>query len=268
MPILAKCTCGKAVNVRDDLAGKAVKCPGCGNPIKVVASQGGQASAKATQAAPQQRVAVPAAPKAALDDLFSEEGFDRHVAQVCPVCRVEMQAGAVLCTKCGYNKQTGERLESHKTAGVDISHGEVFLQKAGKDMDVETAMQAKMANAGMPWWVLALILFFIVSAVSIAVVAINVARRVDGEGSFNAMATFLVLGFGAVQTVALGAYLVILVKAFKQSIKEGLLTMFVPLYILYFVFKNFKDTWRPFAAYILLSCIAGGLIFGAIRAGL
>ena len=266
MPILVKCTCGKAVNVRDDLAGKAVKCPGCGNPIKVVAAAPtGQASAKATQAAPQQRAA---APKAELDDLFSQEGFDRHVAQVCPVCRVEMQAGAVMCTKCGYNKQTGERFEAHKTAGVDISHGEVALQKAGRDLDHETELQAKMASAGMPWWVMALILFFIVSAVSIAVIAINVARRVDGEGSFNAMATFLVLGFGAVQTVALGLYLVIIVKAFKQSVKEGLLTMFVPLYVLYFVYKNFADTWRPFAAYFVLSCIGGGLYAAALKAGL
>ena len=44
------------------------------------------------------------------DDLFSEEGFSQEVAAVCPACATEMDAGAVLCTKCGYNKQTGQRL--------------------------------------------------------------------------------------------------------------------------------------------------------------
>ena len=61
----------------------------------------------------------PAAPQAsaALDDLFDEEGFSENVAAVCPACRQEMDAGAVLCTKCGYNIESGEKLEGHMTRG-------------------------------------------------------------------------------------------------------------------------------------------------------
>ncbi len=263
MPIPVKCSCGKAVNVRDDLAGKAIKCPGCGKPVQV-----GSGSAAAPSRAMAQATAAAPPAKSSLDDLFTEEGFDRQVAAVCPACRVEMAANAVLCTKCGYNKQTGERLESHKTAGVDISHGELALNKATRDMAHEKALQEKMENVGMPWWMMALVLFFIISAVSIAVVAINVSRRVDGAGEFKAMATFLILGFGAVLTIAIGAYLGIIIKAFKQEIKTGLLTMFIPPYLLFFCWKNLGDTWRLLATVVGLGIIAGALYAGAVRAGL
>ncbi len=272
MPIPVKCSCGKAVNVRDELAGKAIKCPGCGNPVKV-GSTVAVANASAGKPAAAGRTAQQAAPAAAaksagLDDLFTEEGFDRHVAQVCPACRKEMKAGAILCTNCGYNKQTGERFEAHKTAGVDISHGEVALQKAGKDIDYEKAMQDKLLAAGMPPWVMALVLFFIVSAVTIAVIAINNARRLDGAGGFNPMATFLILGFGAVLTVSLGAYFSIVARAFKTEMKQGLLAMFIPPYWLYFVYMNFRTTWKSFATFVVLLGFAIGLYVAALRAGL
>src|SRR5438067_12590152 len=34
-PIVVSCSCGKKLQVRAELAGKAVKCPGCGKSIKV-----------------------------------------------------------------------------------------------------------------------------------------------------------------------------------------------------------------------------------------
>jgi DNA-directed RNA polymerase subunit RPC12/RpoP len=34
MPVVA-CTCGKKLRARDDLAGKKVKCPGCGRLLTV-----------------------------------------------------------------------------------------------------------------------------------------------------------------------------------------------------------------------------------------
>lgn len=35
MPIRVKCSCGKVLNVKDELAGKKGKCPGCGNAIPI-----------------------------------------------------------------------------------------------------------------------------------------------------------------------------------------------------------------------------------------
>ncbi len=203
-----------------------------------------------------------------MNDLFSEEGFSAHVEAVCPACRAEMAANAVLCTKCGYHKESGTQFESHKTAGVDIDHGTLALQKAADDMVKDKEMQRKMlAGAGMPWWGLALTLFVIGSGLTIAVLAVNASRRVDESISFNPMGLFLMLSGVAFYLVAQGAFLMIVIHAFKTSIKQGLLTLLVPLYVLYYVFTNPRDTWKFLAGCIVLGCVAAGLFAAASTHG-
>ncbi|WP_372720085.1 hypothetical protein [Novipirellula sp.] len=275
MPIKMTCQCGKVLNIPDAAAGKAVKCPGCQTVLKVPAAT---AAAKPKQAAapaqPARRPAAAPAPAPAttsnrLDDLFDEEGFSQQVAAICPACRAEMKANAVLCTQCGYNKQTGDRLSGHQTPGLDVSHGTLALQKAAADMARAKETQDRLSgNNGMPTWMLALVLFLIVSSTGIAVVAINVSRQLDGGGGFNPIATFLVLGFGACMVISQGAQLMVIVKAFKKDIKTGLLTLFVPFYILYFVIKNWRETGRLFITAVLMGMVAGGFLAGAISAGL
>lgn len=259
MPIRINCQCGKTLNIPDTMAGKAVKCPGCGNAVKVPAASGGAAAP------------APAAPAMAdserMDELFSEEGFSQQVAAVCPACREEMDAGAVLCTKCGYNKESGERLEAHMTAGVDIDHGTLALQKAELDMVKDKEMQAKMlAGAGMPWWGLALVLFMLGSGLTIAVLAVNASRRVDEEITFNPMGLFLTLAAVAFAMVALGAYWMIVVHAFKNRGKSGALAL-IPPWAIYYVCKNPKQTWKFLAAAVVLGGISGGLFAAAASQG-
>ena len=113
-----------------------------------------------------------------MDDLFAEEGMDREVGAICPACSKELSAGAVLCTKCGFNLQSGERLDGHKVAGVDIDMGTMALNKAAADMAEAKRMQAELiGKEGMPPWMLALVLFILGSAVGIAVLAVNASRR-------------------------------------------------------------------------------------------
>ena len=204
MPIQIKCQCGKTLNVKDEFAGKAVKCPGCGSPIRVPAAGQRPASPRpaaarsAPQSAPQSDDLPGLAPATErpnrMDDLFDEEGFSAQVAAICPSCAAEMSAEAVLCTKCGYNKQTGEFLDGHKTAGVDIDHGTMALMKAEDDMKRSAQLQKDMLNnAGMPWWALALVLFCMGTFTSIAVLAVNASRRVDENLSFNPKYTAFVL---------------------------------------------------------------------------
>ncbi|WP_345682940.1 hypothetical protein [Novipirellula caenicola] len=274
------CQCGKVLNIPDAAAGKAVKCPGCQTVLKVPA---GNAAAKPKQAAAQpKQAAAPAQPARRpaaaapvamgnrLDDLFDEEGFSQQVAAICPACRAEMKAEAILCTKCGYNKQTGSKLAGHQTPGLDVSHGTLALEKAAAEMARAKDTQDRLlGNNGMPWWMLALVLFLIVSSTGIAVVAINVSRQVDGNGGgFNPIATFLVLGFGACIVISQCAQLAVIIKAFKKDIKTGLLTMFVPFYIFYFVIKNWRETGRLFITAVVMGMIAGGFLAGAISAGL
>jgi hypothetical protein len=259
MPIPIRCQCGKNLNVPDNAAGKSFKCPGCGTLLKAPASAG--AGTKAVT-----KPAGAATPSRRMNDLFDEEGFSSTVEAVCPMCRAEMKANAVLCTKCGYHKESGVKLEGHKTAGVDIDHGTLALQKAARDMVSDKAMQEKLiAGGGMPWWALALILFMISSALAIAVLVVNASRRVDQSAPTNPVALFLVMSGFAFYAVAQGAFIMIVVHAFKQSVAKGLLTLFVPFYALYHVAKNWKETWKYLVVAIVLGGI-GGALFGAAAA--
>ena len=79
-------------------------------------------------------------------------------------------------------------MEAHKTAGVDIDHGTLALDKAAVDMKRATDLQKNMIKgAGLPWWGLALVLFMLGSGLLIAVLAVNASRRVDETIGFNPM---------------------------------------------------------------------------------
>ena len=268
MPIQIRCQCGKALKIPDNAAGKAVKCPGCGKTLKVPAGSGGPAARPAGTPPQMAPGPAPSAP-GRMDDLFDEEGFSSTVEAICPVCRSEMKASAVLCTKCGYHKESGTQFQAHKTAGVDIDHGTLALQKAARDMVADKAMQDKLlAGGGMPWWALALVLFMLTSALTIAVLVVNSSRRVDAAAPANPVALFLVMTGTAFCLVSTGAFIMIVAHAFKQSAAKGLLTMFVfPFYAFYHCAKNWKETWKYLAASIVLGGIGGGLIGAAMAQG-
>lgn len=257
MPIQIKCKCGKTLNIPDGMQGKSVKCPGCQQVLRV------PAAAAAKPAATQQ-------PVAAVDDsmagLFDEEGFSATVEAVCPSCRAEMPANAVLCTKCGYHKEVGTTLEAHKTAGVDIDHGTLALDKAAVDMERAAELQQRMLRgAGLPWWGLALVLFMLGSGLLIAVLAVNASRRVDETISFNPMYLFLMLSAAAFGAVAAGAYVLVIRQAFKDSMQNGLICLLVPVFgNLYFTVTHWRETWRFFITFIVLASIGGGLLGAAM----
>ena len=219
MPIPITCQCGKSLNVKDELAGRAVKCPACGSVLKIPA-QSAPAPAQAQPVpTPVQPPAASAAPVGGtLNDIFDEEGFGHQVAAACPACGSEMPAGAVLCTKCGFNVQLGTKMEGHKTAGVDIDHGEVALQRAQASIEYDNKLQKEMlSKAGLPWWGLALVLFMLISAASIAVIKINAINQASGNGNFNAMATFLLMSGVACGLVTAGGIAKIIIHKVKKD---------------------------------------------------
>ena len=264
MPIQIRCKCGKSLNAPDTAAGKAVKCPGCQSTLKVPAKT---AAGPATPSS--QNQSPSSAPLGNdLEDLFSEEGFTEKIESVCPSCREPMAATAVFCTKCGFHKESGIKFESHKTAGVDIDHGTLALQKAESDMIQAAEMQQKLASGpGMPWWGLALVLFVMSSGLIIAVLAVNASRRVDAAAPANPMALFFTLTAVAFGIVAAGSYLMILVHAFKQSPKDGFKCfLLLPLLPIYHLVKNFKDVWRYSFVLLLTAAIATGFGLAADNA--
>ncbi len=271
MPIPVKCSCGKSFSLKDELAGKAVKCPACQNvikipvPGKVVATASPAAGRPAAgQAAPKPPAAkaAPAPPKSELDDLFAQEGFQVKTGKTCPNCFESAPKEAVLCVKCGFHFETGAKIEGHQTELDNEMSGAAALKKAARDMEQSKEMQEKLAGAGMPIWVLGLIFFVLVSVTGVMVTVVNISRREEEQKvAFNAVATLLALIGGAITAVGAGAYLNVLYRAFKESTKQGLLSL-IPPYLIYFGFSRFKVAGKP----LLLALAALGAGIGMLVA--
>jgi hypothetical protein len=275
MPIPVKCSCGKSFSLKDELAGKAVKCPACQNvikipvPGKVVASASPTAGKPAAgQAAPKPPAAKgpPAAklapPKAELEDLFAQEGFQVKTGKTCPNCFESAPKEAVLCVKCGFHFETGSKIEGHQTELDGEMSGAAALKKAARDMEQSKEMQEKLVGAGMPIWMLGLIFFTLVSVTGVMVTVVNISRREEEQKvAFNAVATLLALIGGAITAVGAGAYLNVLYRAFKESTKQGLLSL-IPPYLIYFGFSRFKVAGKP----LLLALAALGAGIGMLVA--
>jgi len=231
MPIKLRCKCGKILSVPDAASGKGVKCPGCGTAIRVPtkSASGSAASQKLSQksTSPPKPVKSVPMPVDDLGSLFDEEGFSDSVEAVCPSCRAEMAAQAVLCTKCGYHKERGEQLESHKTAGIDIDHGTLALEKAAGDMVKEKAMQqAMLKGGGMPWWALAMVIVIGGGGLGIAVIGVNAANQeTEAEGP-GLVVSLLLLTSASFLFASIVCVLIVAFHAFRQSIVKGLLTVF------------------------------------------
>ncbi len=260
MPISVTCSCGKTLQVRDELAGKAVKCPGCQAVIKVGAATGAKPAVPPRPTA--NSGAMRAAPTPAgnhdpsLDRLFEEEGFKMRTGQFCPACAEPLQPGAVLCTKCGFHLQAGTRLQGHTASIEDHDGAEATLRRAENDMKRARELDEKLQAAGMPPWLMALILFMLVSVAGVGVAAVNVANRSKGsEVSFNATATLLVLTGVALAAVSTGASCLVIYKSFKEDTNQGLMVMFIPFYVFYYAFSRFGKVGKPF----LVSIVAGAL---------
>lgn len=269
MPIPVKCSCGKSFSLKDELAGKAVKCPACQNVIKIPVP--GKVVATASPTAGKPAAAQPAAkppaakappPKAELDDLFAEEGFQVKTGKTCPNCFESAPKEAVLCVKCGFHFETGAKVEGHQTELDDEMSGTAALKKAARDMELSKQMQEKLVGAGMPIWMLGLIFFILVSVTGVMVTVVNISRREEEQKvAFNAVATLLALIGGAVTAVGAGAYLNVLYRAFKESTKQGLLSL-IPPYLIYFGFSRFKAAGKP----LLLALGALGVGIGMLVA--
>jgi len=104
--ITVQCNCGAKLKAPASAAGRKAKCPKCGATLTV-------------QAPP------PAAEDDGLDALYDLASDAKQaargapaeqVAVLCPGCRTRMEAGAVLCTNCGYDTRTGKSLATSTSA--------------------------------------------------------------------------------------------------------------------------------------------------------
>ena len=119
MPILFQCSCGKKLQTRDELAGKRVKCPGCGGLVAV--PQAVELITTFDQNAPPQTATATSHPPKTrphsaeeLPDLLPLEPAPPSAASpgpavgraaprgfLCPTCKATFYPGDVVCIKCG-----------------------------------------------------------------------------------------------------------------------------------------------------------------------
>ncbi|MDQ7779037.1 MAG: zinc ribbon domain-containing protein [Planctomycetota bacterium] len=140
MPIAIRCKCGKDLKVKDELAGKAVKCPGCGTVLKVVAPQARPAVPVAAAGKPGTKVVpgkagpqkpgtkvgarpggLPAKGAKPADDLgligLPEDMMPKSEtakSQTCKKCGAPYYSGDLFCMKCGLDFKTGKPVEQRK----------------------------------------------------------------------------------------------------------------------------------------------------------
>ncbi len=107
MAIVVQCQCGKGLRVRDESAGKRVRCPSCGEVMLVPGEQ------VAPRAAAPSRVAPPA-------------------ANACKACGKPVPVGVLVCPECGFSAQTNSYVKKQAARAVG-SGPKVFFSLLGID---------------------------------------------------------------------------------------------------------------------------------------
>lgn len=274
MPIRVKCRCGKVLAAKDEMAGKAIRCPACKTPIKVPA--GGGAPAAKGRPAPAGKKPAPAkksgeaqeAPGSSggLDELFDQEGIRAIEGTPCPSCGHPMKPGAVLCTQCGYNTQTGERLVGYgqvSSDGVRNEFGNRDLDAAAMSLRREAAIQKTLQGTGMAWWMLALVILMLVSMAVVGVfVSVtfgaeeidpnSVAGRFKAFGAGRAIGTIIYAFSGLILLIF---WIQIVVAAFKDTKTQGLLCLLIPPYTLVYTILRWSRLGGIFSQMLIWLCV-------------
>jgi hypothetical protein len=134
------------------------------------------------------------------------------------------------------------------------------LRRAEVEIQRNREAQERMQAAGMPPWMMAMILFILASCTGVAVTAINVSRRnKENAASFNATATMLLLAGIAFAAVAIGSACTVLYRAFKEEPKQGMFTLLIPGYVFFYSFTRFKTVGKTFIVCLITTGAAIGL---------
>ncbi|MBI3099807.1 MAG: zinc ribbon domain-containing protein [Planctomycetes bacterium] len=172
MPIAVSCACGKKLNVKDALAGKAIRCPGCQKVLKVPAgkpapaaagarpktSGGAKPSPGAKPVAAKKPAPKPAGdeldllgpdpappPSSGLDLSYDLTGDDpspqaqlSKTGKKCPTCGEPYQEGDPYCISCGTDLKTGKVMAPPKPPS--------FLSLYGKRIAIAVVVIAAAAG--------------------------------------------------------------------------------------------------------------------------
>ena len=243
MPIKVTCQCGGSFAAKDELAGKAVRCPKCKQPLTVpaIAAVSAQTPARA--------------PASAMDDLFDEVGIAAKQGPSCPKCHAELKPNAIMCVACGLELQTGEHREGVKAR--DISHGghgeaaDSLLARAARQIEIDKIEDRKNITHGAPAYTYLFGLFVIVA---FAGMMFTLPKGL----------AFFITGWSLVVFVGVIQFyygLRILIAAFHEGLQYGFLH-FVPFYSIYYLITRWNSVgkWFMKSLGVIPLAIFGGLL--------
>ncbi len=102
------CHCGRKFKAPTQLAGRSVKCPGCGKPIRVPKADLPPAGKNHTHPVVSHKTQ-------GLMSLLDEVGATAtQQGQNCPQCKTKLPSDAILCVHCGLHLESGKQLRTKR----------------------------------------------------------------------------------------------------------------------------------------------------------
>jgi len=237
MPIKVSCHCGQSFMAKDELKGQTLLCPKCHQPITI--GEGAKTKGAQREAS-------------GIEELFEEAGIEEVKGARCPRCMSGLKPHAVMCVACGYNLQTGEKVEAAKVRKAgERGHGEaadVLLELAAERIKDDKLEELKTRKQGLPAWVYALLLIGLSCfVVAMFMIPKNQAFEITG---------WIIVGFGGLCGVYM--YIRMIVSAFFEDRTCGLLFLFLPpVYPLYYLFTRWDIVGTFFLMILASICVSG-----------
>ena len=244
MPIKVACKCGASFAAKDELAGKAVRCPKCKQPLKIPTPAATPVSAMTH----------------GLDDLFDEAGISAKKGPSCPKCNAELKPNAIMCVACGFDLQSGEHREGAKIQDVSRGgHGEAadsLLARAARQIEIDKEDDKKNLTHGAPAYVY---LFGLLVIVAFATMMFTLPKGLAFSITGGAVIAFcyLVMIYYQIRWI---------IVAFQEAPLQGVLHL-VPVvnsvYPIYYLITRWDRVGKWFIAQLkmLPLMIFGGLLY-------
>ena len=180
-----------------------------------------------------------------MSSLFDEVGLVQKKGQTCPACDAPVPNNSVMCVSCGFNFNEGRKLEGFEAAKNQM-FGNKHLNEAAAMMERERTTEAVLLGAGAPWWMI----FSILIGITVFIGGMGIKMNATTTGELSNVEFMRRIQEADYLTVLAGTYglamiltsmcatFAVLMTAFKESAKQGLLCMFAPFYILYYMFSR------------------------------